>query len=192
MRHDAEGKSSLDRGIAVPASPRLRSFEIHTCICYTMNYLLRGSLVDLALQELQLSDMYTAGENKGDPQMLHCAILSLAAIFGSQHQESITDRGYFIHGLALKQLSHALSDPNCYIHDDVLLSVVTLAFLECFVPTGRKHYLKHMTGLEKLLELRGPNMHCFPKSFQIYKGVRRMIIFASLSTRRPSILARGE
>lgn len=49
-----------------------------------------------------------------------------------------------------------------------------------------------MIGLEKLLEPRGPNMHCFPKVFQIYKGVRRMTIFASLSTRRPSILARGE
>jgi hypothetical protein len=83
-------------------------------------------------------------------------------------------------------------DPKCYARDDVLLSVVTLVLLECFVPTGRKYYLKHMIGLEKLLELRGPTTNNSPNSVQIYKGIRRMIIFASLSRRQPSILARDE
>lgn len=91
--------------------------------------------------------------------MFHRSILSLAIIFfGSQHgQPWIIGRGYTIHGMALKQLNDALSGPRCYLRDDILLSVVTLVLLECFVLTGRKYYLKHMVGLEKLIELRGPN-----------------------------------
>jgi len=46
--------------------------------------------------------------------------------------------------------------------------------------------------LEKLLELRGPGMHCERKALGIFKGVRRMVIFAALSKRKESILAREE
>jgi hypothetical protein len=49
-----------------------------------------------------------------------------------------------------------------------------------------------MSGLEKLLELRGPGMHRERKAMGIFKGVRRMIIFAALSKRKESILAREE
>lgn len=180
--------------IAVPASPGLRGLEIETYVCYARKYLLRGGPVDLALQELRLSDMVTAGTNTGNGQIFQRAVLSFVIIFfGSQHgQVSIITRGYAMHGGALKQLNHALSDPKCYTRDDVILSVVTLALLECFVPTGPKYYLKHMVGLEKLLELRGPAAHYSPKSFELHKGVRRMILFAALSTRKPSILARDE
>jgi hypothetical protein len=169
-------------------------FEIQICICYTRKYLLRGGPVDLASQDLQLSDIYTAGETEDSTHLLHRAILTLAIIFfGAQHgSSSIRNRGYIMHGKMLKQLNTTLSDPHCYLRDDVLLSVVTLALLECFVPTGRKYYLKHMSGLEKLLELRGPGMHRERKAMGIFKGVRRMVIFAALSKRKESILAREE
>jgi hypothetical protein len=42
-----------------------------------------------------------------------------------------------------------------------------------------------MSGLEKLLELRGPGKI----NLEIFKGVRRMIVFAALSSRKMSVLA---
>jgi hypothetical protein len=169
-------------------------FQIQICISYTRKYLLRGGPVDLASQELQLSDIYTAADTEDNTHLLHRAILTLGIIFfGAQHgSPSIQNRGYIMHGKILKQLNATLSDPHCYLRDDVLLSVVTLVLLECFAPTGRKYYLKHMSGLEKLLELRGPAMHRERKAMGIFKGVRRMVIFAALNKRKESILARGE
>lgn len=182
-------------GLHLPISPGPKGFDVQICLCYTIKILLRGGgPIGLALQDLQLDDIRTAEGSLEDSRMLHRSILSLAIIFfGSQHMDSsITQRGYVIHGLVLKQLNHALLDARCYARDDVILSVVTLALLECFVPTGRKYYLKHMLGLEMLLELRGPTTDCSPNSIQIYKSVRRMILFASLNARKPSILARKE
>jgi hypothetical protein len=167
---------------------------MQTYICYTHKHLFRGGPIDLALQELQLSDRYSTGESTGHTQLLRQAILSLAmGFFGSQHQQSaVLDRGYAMHGVTLRQLNHTLSNPKCYLHDDVLLSVLTLTLLEIFTPTGREHYLKHISGLEKLYELRGPTAYYSPQSIQIYKSVRLMIILASLSSRKGSILAGQE
>ncbi|KAF4631006.1 hypothetical protein G7Y89_g7131 [Cudoniella acicularis] len=178
----------------MPASVSLQAFEIQVYICYTRKYLLRNSPIDLALEEFQPDDLQMAAENLGGARMLHRAILSLSIIFfGNQHRNSsIRNHGYALHGVALNQLNDALSDPQCYIRDDVFLSVITMILLECFVPTGRRYYLNHIMGLEKLLELRGPTQHHSPRYFQIFKGIRRMIILASLSMRKPSILAREE
>ena len=162
-------------------------------ICYTRKYL-RGGPVDLALRESQLSDIIKAGTTTANGQIFHQAFLSFAVVFfGTQHgQANITDQGYAMHGVALKQLNQALSDSKCYTRDEVILSVVTLALLECFVPTGPEYYLKHMIGLERLLELRGPGSHYCPTSSELHKGVRHMILFASLRTGKASILARTE
>lgn len=188
---------SRDYPVYVPfsvTSPSLEGFQIQAFICYTSKYLLCGGPVDLALQGLQLNDLCTAVKNGGDGQLFHITVLSLATIFyGAQHRNfSILAHGYLIHEETLRRLSNALSDPQCYLRDDIILSVISLIILEAFVPTGRKSYLKHMSGLEKLLELRGPNFHRSPRSREMLKGVRRMIILASMKRRQPSILAREE
>ncbi len=178
----------------LPLSVSLIGNEFQICICYTRKFIRRGGLVDLALQEVQLSNIIAAGTTAANGQIFHQAFLSFALIvFGSQHGKAqITDQGYVIHGVALRQLNQALSDSNCRTRDEVFLSVVTLAMLECLVPTGPKHYIKHMIALERLLELRDPGSHCSPKSSELYKSVRHMIIFASLRMRKPTILARAE
>jgi hypothetical protein len=175
-------------------SPSLEGFQVQIFICYTSKYLLCGGPVHLALHDLQLDDLCTAVDNRSDGQLFHSTVLSLATIFyGAQHRNfSILAHGYLIHEKTLRRLSNALSDPQCYLRDDIILSVITLIILEAFVPTGRKSYLKHMSGLEKLLELRGPKFHRSPRSREMFKGVRRMIILASMKRRQPSILAREE
>jgi Fungal specific transcription factor domain len=172
----------------------LKGLEVHTYICYARQYLLRGGPVELALRDLQLNDLCIAVDNTSGGYLLHLTIVSLATIFfGTQHKStSITTHGYFLHGMALKQLNNALSDPQCQFRDDVLHSVMVLVLLEAFVPTGKNNYLKHAAGLEKLLELRGPTMVSSPGSFLIFKAVRKIIILASMRRRQATILARKE
>jgi hypothetical protein len=179
-----------------PLSASLTGNKLEICISYSRKFLRRGGAIDLALQEVQLSDLLTAGTIAANGQIFHQAFLSFSLItFGSQHRQTqITDLGYSIYGIAVRQLNQALSDSKRQTHDEVFISVITLAFLECYVPTGPKHYIKHMIALERLLELRTPNLtvYCSPKLSEFYKGVRHMILFASLRTGKPSILARAE
>jgi hypothetical protein len=168
--------------------PNLEGFQVQLFICYTSKHPLRGGAVDLALRDLQLNDLCTEVDNRSDGQVFHISILSLTMMV--HRNSSILTNGYLIHDMALKQLNKALSNPECYVRDDVVLAVIPLIILEAFVPTGRKSYLKHMSGLENFLELRGPNFHRSLRSRERLKGVRRMIILASMKRRQPSILAR--
>ncbi|KAH8816974.1 hypothetical protein F5884DRAFT_748449 [Xylogone sp. PMI_703] len=191
---DSNDRSLAQGKIHVQASRGLSGFEIQASICYTRNHLPRGGLIDLAFQDLRLDDINITSESIKDAELHHRAVLGFAMIFfGSRHkQPSIVRYGYIIHGGTLRQLNHILSTPKCYDRDDVLLSVAILALLERFVPTGRKHYFKHIDGMERLLQLRGPSFHSSPGSYEMYKVIRCILIFASLSMKKLSILAQEE
>ncbi|KAJ6255801.1 hypothetical protein Dda_9411 [Drechslerella dactyloides] len=179
------------RIVSVPPPLKVNQFDLY--ICCSQRHLRRGGAIDLVLRKIQPGEIEATASAATIGQVFHPAILCFGAIIlGSKHGQVATrTRGYILHGAALKGLNRALSEPNCYSSDDVLLAVSTLAILECLVPTGPRNYLKHMIGLERLLELRGP-ASCSSISFEIYKSVRHMILFASLRTGRPSILAREE
>ncbi|KAF3920640.1 hypothetical protein ABW21_db0205355 [Orbilia brochopaga] len=169
--------------VSVSHPPSVNQLELY--ICCSQKHIRRGGAIDLVLQRTHISEIAVTGG-----QIFHPAILGFGAIIlGSKHgHAAITNRGYVLHGTALKRLNTALSEPGCYMRDDVLLSVSTMAILECVIPSGSRNYLSHMIGLERLLQLRGP-VACSPISFEVYKSVRHMIIFASLCTGKPSILA---
>jgi hypothetical protein len=113
--------------------------------------------------------------------------------FGTQHKQSnITQQGYLSHGVTLQQLNRALSEPDCYKYDEIIVSVTTLAIQETLVPSGPKFFLNHMLGLEKLLALRDPRLYRSQRTIGLYKCLRHMLLFASLGTGRGSILARPE
>lgn len=177
----------------LPLSAPLKGNDSEIYICYTRRQLRKGAPIDVALDDMHLHDLAMDQLTTTD-RVFHPTILSFATIlFGTQHrQTTITDRGYALHGVALKQLNQALTKSKCYTRDDVLLSVVSLAILECLVPTGQKHYLNHMIGLERLLELRDPWAYCSSRTCELYKSVRHMLIFASLRTGRTSVFARPE
>ncbi|KUJ13954.1 uncharacterized protein LY89DRAFT_784788 [Mollisia scopiformis] len=176
-----------------PSSP-LKGNELEIYICYTMENCLRGGIVNTTLKAAPMNEIITAATTPNG-KIFHHAVLSLAVLFfGTEHRQSkITVKGYAMHGVALKRLNQALAVPGCYAHDEVILAVVTLALLECFIPTGPNHFLKHMSGLERLLELRGPGTEGYSSSSsKLGRGARHMILFASLRTGKPSILARPE
>jgi hypothetical protein len=157
-------------------------------------YLTPNGPLDLAIREMKIADLTSATTSRGNDKDLFFAqaILCFATlIFGAQHRQApIMNHGYHIRGMALKNLNQALSEPQCFRRDDVFQCVCLLAVLECVVPTSPKSYLQHMLGLERLLELRNPSESCSPKMGLLYKHMRHMMIFASLLSGRPSILAR--
>jgi hypothetical protein len=163
------------------------------CLCYIQKKLRRDGPLDLAIQDIKLDETIRAAATQTD-QFLHLATLSSAIIvFGTKHgQTPVTKQGYAMHGVALKRLNQALSDADRCTSDEVLLSVAAFAILECLVPTGPKNYLQHMIGLERLFELRDPSANHSSKSALIYHSVRHMLLFASLRTGKPSVLARKE
>ncbi|OJJ45967.1 hypothetical protein ASPZODRAFT_17397 [Penicilliopsis zonata CBS 506.65] len=163
--------------------------QVDVYICFSRRYLRRGAAIDLALQKMSPSELVASTNTRIFPQ----AILSFGSIlFGTHHdQRAIVGRGYALYSVALRQLNKALAEEHCYTRDEVILTVATLAILESLVPTSPNSYLQHMLGLERLLELRGPRSFS-PLSAVLFKSVRHMILFASLRTGKPSILARAE
>lgn len=187
-----EDISSVEGHISLLAPPDRNLSEI--CVCYARKYLRRGAPLDLALQGSRLDQIVTTGTSPASGNLFHKAFLSFSIlVYGTQHRDkSITERGFATRGAALGQLNHALSDPECYTRNDVILSVIAFAMLDCVVPTGAGQYLKHMIGLQTLLGLRDPLSSCSLTHTGLYKAVRHMILFASLQTAKPSILARSE
>lgn len=176
--------------------PKFNDKEI--CICYARRHLLPNGPIDLGLQELQPSDIVTdnyAAKGASGPLFVQAALSFATLFFGAQHHQSgILTEGYAIHGVALKRLNQALSQPERRMHDDVIVSVILLAMLELFMPTGPRNWLKHMLGLEQLLALRDPASLAYAsfRTLELYKGVRHMILIASLRNRTPSIFARPQ
>ncbi|OKL60322.1 hypothetical protein UA08_04456 [Talaromyces atroroseus] len=178
----------------VPRFASLKGDDSEIYVCYARKYLRQGAPLDLALQRIRLDDITSARMNTTNDHLFHQAFLSFAIlVYGTQYRETpIIEKGYAIYGEALKKLNHALSDPECYTRDDVILSVIAFSMLACIVPTSAGQYLKHMMGLQTLLGLRDPRSSCFLGSTGSYKAVRHMMLFASLRTAKPSILARAE
>lgn len=165
-------------------------------IMFTRSHISPRGPVDSALLELQLGDVdKLASPRTLDLQKTHLqAVLSFATIFfGMKHNsQTVTKQGLISHGATLKQLNRALSNPRCYMYDQVVVSMTTLAMQEMFVPSAPKAYVNHMLGLEKILMLRDTTSHCAPSTVSLYKCLRHMMLFAALCERRPSILARPE
>lgn len=173
---------------------RLNEYEVY--ICYLRRHLFPNGPIDLELQKLQVSDLDVARKStriEDNSLFIRAALTFATLFFGSRHgQNAILVKGYNMHSAALQQLNQALSMPECHTRDDILNVISIMAMLELYLPSGPKNWLKHMLGLEKLLELRDPGtlIYASPQILEMYKGLRHMVLIASLRNRSPSIFAR--
>lgn len=183
---------SEEAPVLLSASPRIAGFDVY--ICYTQSHLIRDGLIASAITDIKAVDLVPSGTAVASRQVSHQAIMSFATIlFGIQHRQAdITGQGYAMHGVALKQLNEVLSDATRHTRDEVIIAVAALAISELLVPSGPDNYLSHMMGLERLIDLQDPVSFWSRKSSGFCKGVRFMILFASLQLRKPSILARPD
>ncbi|KAH7346998.1 hypothetical protein BKA66DRAFT_433015, partial [Pyrenochaeta sp. MPI-SDFR-AT-0127] len=172
--------------------PRVAGFDVY--ICYTQSHLIRDGLIASAIADIRAVDLVPSGTVVASRQVSHQAIMSFATLlFGIQHRQAdIAGQGYALYGVALKQLNEMLSDATRYTRDEVIVAVAALAISESLVPTGPNSYLTHMMGLQRLVDLQDPVSFWSGKSSGFCKGVRFMILFASLQLGKPSILARSD
>ncbi|KAF1921261.1 hypothetical protein BDU57DRAFT_488858 [Ampelomyces quisqualis] len=184
------GTMILPPSVPIPPNPQ----EIY--IMFARSHLAKDGPDDLSLRALQSMDIARLGANSmSECQTAHLrAVLSFATIFfGTKHRQTeITRQGFLSHGVTLQQLNRALLDPKCHEFDEVIVSVITLAIQETLVSSGPDHFLNHMSGLEKLIALRDPRLHCSPNTISLYRCLRHMLLFAALGTGRSTILAKPE
>ena len=131
-----------------------------TYICYTRGYLQQGGFIVSAIAEIKSLDILPTETTLANGHVSDQAILSFATIlFGLQHQQNdIARHGYAMFSVALTQLNQALTDTTWHTNNEVIVAVATLALSECLVPSGKNNYLRHIMGLQKLLELRDPSI----------------------------------
>lgn len=126
--------------------------------------------------------------------LLRDSIMSLAVTFyGSQHrQTNIKNRGYEMYGKVLRQLNSHLAQPDLQTTNETILTALTCMLLEIFLPTGPNNFLKHMRGIESILEIRGPPNDPDGETALIFHGLRLLSIVGALATSRPSLYSRQE
>jgi hypothetical protein len=194
--------------IRIPPVPALcGAMEIEITICYSMQHLSRGRAIAMHVRNHSLRDIIKAGMRSSSIStsmsmstststslVFPKALLSYSHIlFGTTHNTPrLTETGYTHLNTTYRSLHAALSHPSALLlQNDILISIATLAILECLVPTGPNIYLSHMLALEHLLSLRDPRVHCSRESVDVYKSVQPMVLFACLKTGRASVLAGG-
>ncbi|KAF2816878.1 uncharacterized protein BDZ99DRAFT_3630 [Mytilinidion resinicola] len=179
-------------GIPISRTLSYSAVQDDFCILYTRDQILRGGPIELASELVQ--EMIPSQQTKYS-RILESAVMGLSmSFFGSQHRDSrLAHLGSLKYGAALKGLNDVLLDPECFMSDHVLLTVVTMIMYEAFYPTGNDNYLKHVLGLERLLELRGP-LALFSSSYtaRIFRSLRRILIFSCINMSKLSIMALNE
>lgn len=184
--------SSEEAPVLLSAMPRIVDFDVY--ICYTQAHLLRDGLVTSIITDIKSDDLVPSGTAVVSCQVSHQAIMSFATIlFGIQHRQAdITRQGYAMHGAALQQVNQVLSDTTLHSCNELIVAVAALSISELLVPSGPDNYLAHMMGLERLIDLQDPSSFWSDKSSGFCKGVRFMVLLASLKLCKPSILAKPD
>ncbi|KAF2183204.1 hypothetical protein K469DRAFT_215531 [Zopfia rhizophila CBS 207.26] len=189
------GLQLVQRSSPIYASLPLSAFEDNIYMSYARQYLLRGGPIELAYEIAEPDMQALASTDNQRLTLLRSALFSLAVTyFGTQnHLEKIMDKGYHLYGLVLQQLNTALSEPQSQTTDETILTIFICMRQEMFPPTGGDQYLKHLRGLETILELRGPPDEDSAKStLALFQDLRIPSIFAALVMSTPSIYARDD
>ena len=175
--------------LTLPADLSLAAFESHICLAYTRKTLLRGGSIDVACNMVPFSNGIIDETANPGIALLRNAILSLAITFyGSQHRQlDIRNRGYQQYGQVLRQLNAHLALPRFQTSIETILTAFTCTILEIFLPTGPDNFLKHVRGLETILEASGPPESLDNDTLEIFHGLRLMSIVGGLAMSRPSL-----
>lgn len=180
--------------------PRISHDDIF--IAYTMSQLLRGS------------DNAAATPGTGGGLAEQCFVALSTTYFGIAHTEQeILRRGMYKYGKSLRTLNQMLGDQSASRTLDVLEAIMIMALFEVeadlFSPVGgflllteyveqylisdlEAGWLQHSRGLERLLEIRGPESMASLPCLNILESVRLSIIFSAILLRQNTILASEE
>ncbi|QYT05891.1 Zn(2)-C6 fungal-type domain-containing protein [Trichoderma simmonsii] len=119
-----------------------------------------------------------------------CLVALSTTYFGIAHMEKeILRRGMSKYGKSLRTLNQRLGDQSASRTLDVLQSIMIMALFEYLISDLEAGWLQHSRGLERLLEIRGPESMTSLPCLTILESVRPSIIFSALLGRQNTILA---
>jgi hypothetical protein len=171
----------------------LSAFEENIYLSYMRATMLRGGPISLACELTSVHD--ARSDTSSGLTLLRDAIVSFATtFFGSQHhQENTKIQGYRQYGTVLHQLNVHLGTPALQTANETILTAVTCMILEMFLPTGPNNFLKHMRGVEAILERRGPPKPTdSPHTLLLISGLRVPAIIGGLAMSRTCLFAKEE
>lgn len=160
------------------------AFQEDICLAYTRKVMLKGGPVELACN-LAFSSGPGMEESPG-LQLLRDSIMALSTtFFGSQHnQKTLQTKGYSRYGAVLAQLNTHLATPELQTDDLTILGALICVLLETFLPTGPLNFLKHLRGIETILEVRGvPQQPMSRTTIVLFHGLRTLSILGGLVSR---------
>ncbi|GAE00157.1 hypothetical protein CPC735_047590 [Paecilomyces variotii No. 5] len=106
----------------------------------------------------------------------------------------LTRESLRLYTLALRQLQKALWDPALMYKDETLAACMALAMYEIMeCPSGdQQGYMSHCDGLDKLVQLRGPEAHIEGLGHHVFLAFRVHSTLQDLNRHSPSYLSSSE
>ncbi|KAH8690857.1 hypothetical protein BGW36DRAFT_305965, partial [Talaromyces proteolyticus] len=129
-----------------------------------------------------------------DRKLGDASLLALATIFfGTEHRDSaLIQRGLQKYSFTIEELNAALRDSTHCYSSDLFDAILTMALLEFHISERDRGWLNHACGLERLIELRGPETFMSLLDLMLFEQTRSLVLFAALTLRKPTILSRSE
>ncbi|UKZ57912.1 hypothetical protein TrVGV298_011773 [Trichoderma virens] len=122
-----------------------------------------------------------------------CLVALSTTYFGIAHMEQeILRSGMSKYGRSLRKLNQMLGDQNASRTLDVLEAIMIMALFEYLISDLEAGWLQHSQGLERLLEIRGPESMASLPCLTILESVRLSIIFSAILLRQNTILASSD
>ncbi|KAF2817594.1 uncharacterized protein BDZ99DRAFT_19666 [Mytilinidion resinicola] len=110
---------------------------------------------------------------------------------------AMTQQAIELYGRALAQVNRALRDPQQVGRVELVASCKLLAMFEQYNSAKDRrapgtNWIKHVQGVGRLIELRGPQQHCSDDEHIMFIDARLPLVIAAIGLRKATYLARPE
>ena len=107
---------------------------------------------------------------------------------------ALYEGGRRLYAQALRGLQKALYSTSVVFHDDLLAAIHVLLLYELFESTSnnRAAWHAHLTGISRLLKIRGPERHRKPVARTIFEDLRYVLMLQPVLKREESVFGRPE
>lgn len=133
--------------------------------------------------------------NPGEALHLSLKAISMTRLGRLFEDERLAFQGGTCYGVALQQLRKALQSEVAVRQDETLAAGFILALYELFesesATSSMQAWSKHMSGLEKLVSMRGPQLYRSHLGQDMLENIRSSLMISCLEHRRTSVLAYG-
>ncbi|KIV85987.1 hypothetical protein PV11_01632 [Exophiala sideris] len=161
-----------------------------SCISYA-----RASLPQVwcDVPEGSISGEMNASHGITDNLVQYTLVALARTLFGYRSGEQpLLNRGLALYGQVLSALQKALMQPDLVERTGTLEAVILLRYFDSFVPSHVDAWVQHSLGVEKLLQVRGPESHQAPIPRKLLERARPLVIMACLRQQTSTILADEE